>query len=210
MMMRAAKTLALLATVGLGMANVTPTRAHQAQISGDGQDAAAATAVANEAATRKYFSDLPLVTQEGKHVRFYTDVLKDNVVLINFIYTNCRDACPLLTRKLTQVKAELGDVFGREIHFVSISVDPARDTPQALAKFARQQNAEHPGWVFLTGAKHNVETILKTLGQYSPEVNAHSTLLRAGNVKTHHWTKIRPMAPVPAIALKLKDLASEG
>ncbi len=164
----------------------------------------------DEETTRNYFTDLALLNQEGKRVRFYTDVLKDRVVMLSFIYTTCKDACPLLMHKLTQVKDGLGEIFGKQVFFVSMSVDPARDTPKALAKYAKQQKAEHPGWVFLTGDKQNIDTILRKLGQYSATPEAHSTLLLAGNVKTRHWAKISPVSPPEAIVLKLQDLASES
>ena len=64
---------------------------------------------AADAAARKYFTDLPVQTQTGETVRFYTDVLKDRVVLVNFVFSNCKDACPLLIHKMVQVKNALGD-----------------------------------------------------------------------------------------------------
>ena len=165
---------------------------------------------ADEQKARQYFTDLPLLTQEGKSVRFYTDVLKDRVVLINFVYTNCEDSCPLVTQQLTQVRDRLGEMFDDPIRFVSISTDPTRDTPQALAKFAQQQKADEPGWMFLTGEKENIDFIIKRLGQFSPQAEAHSTLMIAGNVRTRHWIKIMPMTPVPGIVVKLQTLASES
>ena len=165
---------------------------------------------ADEQKARQYFTDLPLLTQEGKSVRFYTDVLKDRVVLINFVYTNCEDSCPLVTQQLTQVRDRLGEMFDDPIRFVSISTDPTRDTPQALAKFAQQQKADEPGWLFLTGEKENIDFIIKRLGQFSPQAEAHSTLMIAGNVRTRHWIKIMPMTPVPGIVVKLQTLASES
>jgi cytochrome oxidase Cu insertion factor (SCO1/SenC/PrrC family) len=164
----------------------------------------------DEDKARQYFTDLPLLTQEGKSVRFYTDVLKDRVVLINFVYTNCKDSCPLVTQQLTQVRDRLGEMFDDPIRFVSISTDPTRDTPQALAEFARKQKADEPGWMFLTGEKENVDFIIKRLGQFSPQAEAHSTLMIAGNVRTRHWIKIMPMTPVPGIVVKLQTLASES
>ncbi|MHC4088780.1 MAG: SCO family protein [Planctomycetota bacterium] len=166
--------------------------------------------VPDEQKTQQYFTDLPLLTQDGKSVRFYTDVLKDRVVLINFLYTNCKDACPLMTQMLIQVRDRLGEMFDNPVRFVSISTDPERDSPQALTKFAKQQKADDPGWVFLTGEKKNIDFILKRLGQYSPNVEGHSTMMLAGNVRTRHWIKIMPMTPVPAILAKLQTLASES
>ena len=156
---------------------------------------------------RAYFTDLELLTHEGRKVRFYSDVLEGRTVLINVIYTNCKDACPLITQQLNQVRGMLGERFGREIVFVSLSSDPERDSPAALRGFAEAQSADLSGWTFLTGAKPNVDHILKKLGQFSPSVEGHSTLLIAGNVPAKRWSKIRPDAPPLAIAERLKLLA---
>lgn len=163
-------------------------------------------AIASDEAARHYFSDLPLLTQDGQAVRFYSDVLKDQVVLINFIYTHCADACPLVGKKLSEVQAILGDAFGSGIRFVSISVDPANDTPQALRQYAERVAAK-PGWTLLTG--DNSEAIVRKLGQFSAEVEDHSMLLILGNVKTGHWLKMRPDSPPHVIAEQLRLLAAE-
>jgi cytochrome oxidase Cu insertion factor (SCO1/SenC/PrrC family) len=165
---------------------------------------------ADEQEARQYFTDLPLVDQDGKSVRFYTDVLKDKVVLISFVYTQCKDACPLLTHKLTLVRDMMEGQIGNPIQFVSISLDPQRDTPAALKKFARTHNADHAGWVFLTGEPKNIERIVKKLGQYTADLQSHSTLMLAGNVKTARWAKIPPMVPPAGIAEKLRMLAEDG
>lgn len=158
---------------------------------------------------RTYFTDTELLNQDGRRVRFYSDVLQDRVVLINVVFTSCDDACPLITRKLNEVRAKLGERFGKEVHFVSISVDPERDSPQALKKFAAAQGADAEGWTFLTGAKADVDRVLARLGQLTAAVEDHSTLLIAGNVAAKRWSKIRPDAPVPAIAERLQVLAGK-
>jgi protein SCO1 len=157
---------------------------------------------------RSYFTDLELVTQDGKKVRFYSDMLEGRIVLINVVYTNCKDACPLITQKLNEVRAQIGELFGTEVYFVTISSDPVRDTPKALKAFAKKQGAEVTGWTFLTGNKKNIDQILKRLGQFSENIEEHSTLLIAGNVPAKRWSKIRPDAPSLAIAERLKLLAS--
>jgi len=82
---------------------------------------------------RNYFTDTELTTHEGNKVRFYSDVLDERIVMINVIYTNCKGSCPLLTQKLSQVSRELGELYGKSIHFVSITNDAERDTPEALS-----------------------------------------------------------------------------
>src|SRR5258708_36042134 len=64
-----------------------------------------------------YFPNVTLVTQDGKTVRFYEDLLKGKMVLINFIYTKCRDSCPLDTAKLAQRQRLVGQRV-RRIVFV--------------------------------------------------------------------------------------------
>jgi protein SCO1 len=83
-----------------------------------------------------YFPNVPLVTQDGKTVHFYADLLKGKMVVINFIYTKCRDSCPMETAKLAQVQRLLGDRVGRDVFFYSISIDPERDTPAELKEYA--------------------------------------------------------------------------
>ena len=100
-----------------------------------------------------------------------------------------------------------GIFLSKQVFFVSLSSDPGRDTPRALKRFAQEQGADVPGWIFLTGRTANVEHILKKLGQYAESVEGHSTLLIAGNVPAKRWSKIRPNAPTAAIAERLSELA---
>jgi cytochrome oxidase Cu insertion factor (SCO1/SenC/PrrC family) len=159
---------------------------------------------------RSYFTDLELVTQDGERVKFFDDVLKDHVVLITFIFTNCDHACPLITRTMVGVAELLGDDLGKSVRFVSISIDPTRDDPAAMKAFAQKQGADKPGWMFLTGDQASIDSIVKKLGQYSPDVEAHSTMLLAGNVKERHWTKMMPNLPPPAIAERMRGLMGKG
>lgn len=170
----------------------------------------AATEAGKEAKARAYFTDTELLTREGKPVRFYTDVVKGRVVCLSFIFSRCIEACPLIAQKLNRVRQELGERFGRDIQFVSISVDPDFDTPQEMQRFAEKQKAVHPGWTFLTGPKPSVQTVLKKLGEWVDSPGDHSTAFVAGNARTRHWTKIRPDAPPSAVALILRQLADEG
>jgi len=159
---------------------------------------------------RNYFTDTELTTHEGDKVRFYSDVLDGHVVAINVMYTSCKGACPMLTQKLSQVSRELGDLFGTQIHFVSVSNDSERDTPQALSEFARKQGVNLDGWTFLTGPKAKVDGVIKKIGLYSPQFEQHKSIILLGNTRTGHWQKVEPNLPYQAMAVKLKELAGEG
>lgn len=160
-----------------------------------------------EAAARAYFTDTILVNQDGQEVRFFSDVLKGQVVAINFIFTNCLGACPMITERMKMARNILGEELGNSIRFISISIDPARDTPAAMKEFKETHKADG-NWVFLTGKKENLDNVVKRLGQYYPEVEEHSTLVIAGNVAEQHWMKIMPTVPPGGIAEKFRLLIS--
>lgn len=159
---------------------------------------------------REYFSDTELIDQYGRRLRWFSDLLADRVVLINFVYATCPDACPMATQKLIGIKTSLGAQFGAQIRFLSISVDPKRDTPQKLAEFSRKQGAVHDQWRFLSGSIKNIETIIRKLGQHRQDLLDHSTIMIAGNATHAQWVKIRPDAPPEFIVETLKRLILPG
>lgn len=152
-----------------------------------------------------WFTDTQLLTQEGQEVRFYNDVLKDRVVLLNVIFTSCSDACPIITRKLRKVQEAMGS-SADDVYFVSLTSDPLNDTPQVLKNFATRHGVDTRNWVFLTGSQADMELVLGRLGHLVPSPEQHSTELIAGNVPNKRWSRIRPDAPVDAIADRLKLL----
>jgi protein SCO1 len=158
-----------------------------------------------------YFPNVPLVAQDGRTVRFYDDLLKGKMVVINFIYTKCRDSCPLETAKLAQVQRLLGDRVGSDVFFYSISIDPERDTPEELQAYADKFHVK-PGWLFLTGDKADVELVRKKLGQAArPGENGltgHSTMLTLGNEATGQWLQDSALDDPRNIAVMVGDWLS--
>ena len=171
--------------------------------------AARAPADPKTARARDYFTDTVLKTHRGENVRFYTDVLKDHVVLMNFMYAECGDACPMITHTMNQVRRELGAQFGRDVRFVSLSVDPKRDTPGDMARYAKKFGAEHPEWLFITGEVPAMEAVLKKLGGYTPDPADHTTAMIIGNARADRWRKVRPDAPPAVIAAELRSILGE-
>lgn len=166
------------------------------------------SAAEREAKAREYFTDTVLRTPADRAVRFYSDALKGRVVLVNFVYTQCGDACPLLTAMLVLTKRELGEAFGKEVRFVSISIDPHNDRPQDLAKFARKFDAVHPEWLFLSGEPARVERVVKKLGAWTGAVESHSTAIIIGSPRQGKWKKVRPDAPPRIIAEELRHFVA--
>jgi protein SCO1 len=139
----------------------------------------------------KMFPNTELITQDGKVVHFYDDLIKGKIVAIDLMYTTCHFACPLETARLAQVQKLLGDRVGKDIYFYSISIDPEHDTPEVLKAYMKQFHVG-PGWTFLTGKKADITYLSKRLGlYYDPSVNAdgHVAYLLMGNEETGQWLR---------------------
>lgn len=148
--------------------------------------------------------DLNLVDQDGKAVKFKSDVIGDRTVAINFIYTTCTTVCPLLSQVFSQVQDKLGDRLGKEVVLISVSVDPKTDIPRRLKDLARKYHAK-PGWVFLTGEKNNVDKILSGLGAYAADFRNHSTKVLVGNGHSGRWTNLYGVASPEDILAKMDE-----
>jgi protein SCO1/2 len=137
-----------------------------------------------------YFPNVPLVTQDGKTVRFYDDLIKDKAVAINFIYTSCDEVCPLETASLVQAYKILGARAGRDVFFYSISTDPKRDTPEVLKAYAEKFGAT---WLFLTGRQEDIRLIGKKLGMLRERDEAtnshHAAQLMLGDQPKGQWQR---------------------
>jgi cytochrome oxidase Cu insertion factor (SCO1/SenC/PrrC family) len=140
-----------------------------------------------------YFSNVPLITHEGKTVHFFDDLIKDKVVVINFIYTHCADTCPLETAQLISVQKIMGDRLGKDVFFYSISIDPKHDTPEVLKEYKERFKAK---WTFLTGKESDIILLRKKLGLYIEEIqdgsNNHNVSMIIGNQTTGRWMKRSP------------------
>ena len=106
-----------------------------------------------------------LTTQEGAQLALQD--LRGKVVAVTFIYASCADTCPLLTAKLAGLQARLGTDFGAKVFFVAITLDPERDTPQVLKRYAQAQGAHLAGWAFLTGTPAEIQQVARHYGIYA-------------------------------------------
>ena len=138
------------------------------------------------------FPNVLLTTHLGKKVRFYDDLIKDKLVIINFMYAKCDGVCPGITTNLVRVQKLLGDRVGRDIFMYSFTLKPEQDTTQSLAAYAKMHNVQ-PGWSFLTGAPADMELLRRKLGftDLDPVVDAdkssHIGTVRYGNEPRELW-----------------------
>jgi protein SCO1 len=106
-----------------------------------------------------------LISQDGAPVALAD--LRGKVVAVTFIYTSCTDTCPMLTALMVRVQDQLGQDFGERIAFVSITVDPDRDTPEVLKLYADTFGADLKGWAFLTGAPAAIRDVTHRYGVFA-------------------------------------------
>lgn len=148
---------------------------------------------------QRYFPNLILTTHEGKKVRFYDDLLKDKIVLINMMYAKCEGICMPITMNLRKVQKMLGDRVGRDIFFYSITLKPEEDSPSALKEYAQMHNVG-PGWLFLTGVPAEIELLRRKLGFTNPDPkldadkSQHIGMVRYGNERLQLWAACPGMA----------------
>jgi protein SCO1/2 len=109
--------------------------------------------------------DFKLVSQDGSSVALAN--FRGKVVAVTFIYTSCTDTCPVLTPMMSFVQDRLGSDFGSKIAFVSITIDPERDTQQVLKAYAEAFGANLAGWSFLTGDPHHIRDVMRRYGVFA-------------------------------------------
>ena len=97
-------------------------------------------------------------------------------------------ACPVMSGTMEKIQNHLGDRVGKDVHLISISVDPVNDTPAKMKEYAGRFHAK-PGWYLLTGSKENVEAALRKLGQWVDVPSNHQNLYLIGNDRTGLWKK---------------------
>lgn len=147
---------------------------------------------------QQYFTDVILVDQDGEPQRFYNDLLKDKVVLINSFFTSCEGSCPRIMRLIAGIQERFSDQMGQSLHIISISLDPISDTPPQLKTYAKEINAG-PGWQLITGKKDNVDFALKKLGHFVADIQAHKNTVIVGNEATGLWKKVFILAKRDAL-----------
>lgn len=155
-----------------------------------------------------YFPNVPVVTQDGKTLNFYDDVIKGKRVVVSFIYTSCPDICPLTTARLTQVEDRFPDEMGRDLFFVSMTVDPEHDTPEKLKEFSKAFGTG-PGWLFLTGKPEDIRFINSRLGDKSKVLNEHRNEITIGNDATGEWARNTVFGDLDRLVLDIRSMNPE-
>ncbi len=129
--------------------------------------------------------DVEVVTHEGKSVHFYSDLVKGRNVAVNFIFTNCTTICPASGAMFASLQKQ-GD---RNLHFISVSIDPSYDTPKRLTAWSKRFRTE-PGWTLITGEQTAIDAIVKAFGGPAGRPQDHNPLTIIGSDMTRTWRRL--------------------
>ena len=157
---------------------------------------------------KNYFTDVMLVNQSGEKLRFYTDLIKGRVIIINVFFSSCHGSCPVMMGTFQKIQDWLGDRLGKDVYLISMSVDPQMDTPEKLKEYAAQLKAR-PGWHFVTGEKKNLEMALRKIGQYVQVREDHSNIFIIGNETTGLWKKAFGLAKIEDIITVVESVLND-
>jgi protein SCO1 len=126
--------------------------------------AAAAEAPRHDPARSFSIHDLPSLwaTQRGDQVHLAD--IPGRVQVMAMVYTSCHSTCPAIVREMKQLESALGDAARDDVHFVLVSLDPARDTPGRLAEWAAGTQLDSARWTLLAGDDDTLRELAAVLG----------------------------------------------
>jgi len=133
--------------------------------------------------------DTALLNQDGETMKFASEVMGDKLVALTFFYTSCKTSCPVTSFIFKQLQDRLGDRLGDDVRLVSVTVDPATDTPARLKAYAAKFKRK-PGWIWLTGDKQSVDRTLEGLGAYAADYTQHPLVVLVGDPVSGRWSRL--------------------
>ena len=150
--------------------------------------------------------DIKVVNQDGRHVRFNSQVVDGRIAIVTGFFTNCSSMCPFTQEKLAQVAKLLGPRLGKDVVIVSVSVDAENDTPARMKEWGEKFHIG-PGWTLLSGNRAEVDTLLKSLGLFVELRQRHQSALMIGSAATG-WVRISSWTPSEKLARLVESMSS--
>ena len=164
--------------------------------------AARLTRTVRERHQQRRLPNLPLIDQHGRTVYFYDDVMKGRQVLLGSMYTGCTNICTPATQNLIAARKLLG-AQGLQLQFVSMTLTPLNDPPEALQAYIKQHGIDTP-WTFLTGKVAHLETIQRVLGflgtRDGDDLLSHAAAALYCDERNLRWSHVNTLLSPQAIA----------
>ena len=155
---------------------------------------------------RQRTPNVALLDHTGRSLRFYDDVMQGRKVLLNVMYSVCSNVCTPATRNLIEARRLLGD-DAKDLHFVSMTLTPLSDTPEALRAYKKWHGID-ASWIFLTGMPQNVEAAQRALGfignEDTDDLLSHSAMARLCDERNLRWSHVNTMLSARSIARMIR------
>lgn len=148
--------------------------------------------------------DEELIDQDGHPVRI-RELFADRIVAVNFVFTTCTTICSPMSAIFGRLQGTLGPAMERKVRLVSISLDPATDTPEKLREYADRFD-RRAGWTFLTGPPDRVARVLRGLGGQAFVREGHRPLTLIGSASDRRWQRVHGIATPDRLAAWIQPL----
>jgi protein SCO1/2 len=142
--------------------------------------------------------DYTLLDQDGKKIKLYTDLLKNKITVMNFIFTNCKVVCDAQGKRFSQLQAKLVSRMESDVNLISLTKDIENDTPEILKKWGSKYNRK-TGWTILTGNKSEMDKTFIAFTGGPPAVIEHTPVILVGNADKNKWIRASGLEPVEEI-----------
>lgn len=131
--------------------------------------------------------DVMVITHEGQMAKFYSELISDQIVMINFMSIK-REAKFPISKKMAAIASELGDKLGRDVQIISITSDPDHDTPEKLAAFHKKMGG-FKGWTFVRTSAGSADLLAHRFYRHGRNValGGRMDIVQYGNAKAGLW-----------------------
>ncbi|MBU0909088.1 MAG: SCO family protein [Proteobacteria bacterium] len=135
--------------------------------------------------------DVVLINQDNEKIPLRSLLQTEESVVIDFVYASCTTICPILSAGYANLQGKLGPE-NHNILLVSITIDPENDTPAVMKKHLERYQAR-PGWIFLTGSRADINTVMAAFDAYFPNKMSHQPLNFIRTTEKGKWIRINGM-----------------
>ena len=134
--------------------------------------------------------DHEMLNTQREKVKLVKDVMADKMVIMNFVYTDCKTVCPVSTHIMSEVfkSIQLDKSIKNKVKLITLTLNPKTDTPEKMKEFSRKYSNSAKGWAWLTGSSNKINESLLGLRAYAPVISEHSGVILVGDPKENHWT----------------------
>jgi len=152
--------------------------------------------------------DLLVKDQVGKERRFYSDLIKDKVVVLSFFFTSCPSFCPRMNLRLKKLQTILDDRLGKDVFFVTVTKDPETDTVSRLKDWGKKLDIKS-GWTMITGDTKNIGKIVYDFTGDPLGPDMHNTMFIIGNDKTGEWADLSGLATLDDLRQQIDAVTTQ-